>query len=64
MTRILVTGSGGLAGVNFVRALRASSRDYYIAGTDNNKYHLLYPEVDARYLTPRHDDRSFIARVE
>jgi len=63
MTRILVTGSGGLAGVNFVRALRASSRDYYIVGTDFNKYHILYPDVDARYLTPRHSDGSFIPRI-
>src|SRR5579863_5588137 len=63
MTRVLVTGSGGLAGVNFVRALRASSRGYYIVGTDFNKYHILYPDVDARYLTPRHSDRSFIPRV-
>jgi biotin carboxylase len=63
MTRVLVTGSGGLAGVNFVRALRASSKGYYIVGTDFNKYHLLYPDVDARYLTPRHSDRSFIPRL-
>ena len=63
MTRVLVTGSGGLAGVNFVRALRISSKGYYIVGTDYNKYHILYPDVDARYLTPRHDDRSFIPRV-
>jgi len=63
MTRVLVTGSGGLAGVNFVRALRASSKDYYIVGTDFNKYHILYPDVDARYLTPRHGDKSFISRV-
>jgi glutathione synthase/RimK-type ligase-like ATP-grasp enzyme len=63
MTRVLVTGSGGLAGVNFVRALRASPRGYYIVGTDFNKYHILYPEVDARYLTPRHGDKAFIPRV-
>ena len=63
MTRVLVTGSGGLAGVNFVRALRASKSDYYIVGTDYNKYHLLYPEVDARYLTPKHSDKSFIPRI-
>ena len=63
MTRVLVTGSGGLAGVNFVRALRASSKEYYIVGTDYNRYHLLYPDVDARYLTPRHSDKSFIPRV-
>jgi biotin carboxylase len=63
MTRILVTGSGGLAGVNFVRALRASPKRYYIIGSDYNKFHILYPDVDARYLTPRHDDRSFIPRI-
>jgi len=49
--------------VNFVRALRASSKGYYIVGTDYNKYHILYPDVDARYLTPRHSDKAFIPRV-
>jgi carbamoylphosphate synthase large subunit len=49
--------------VNFVRALRASKRDYFIVGTDFNKYHILYPDVDARYLTPRHSDPSFVARI-
>ena len=63
MTRVMVTGSGGLAGVNFVRALRASTKEYYIVGTDYNNYHLLYPEVDSRHLTPRHSDRSFIPQV-
>jgi carbamoyl-phosphate synthase large subunit len=61
--RVLVTGSGGLAGVNFVRALRASERRYYIVGTDFNRYHLVYPDVDARYLTPRHTDPAFVPRV-
>jgi hypothetical protein len=59
----MVTGAGGLAGVNFVRALRASTNDYYIVGTDYSRYHILYPDVDERYLTPRHDDSSFVGRV-
>lgn len=62
-TRVLVTGAGGLAGVNFVRALRASKRDYYIVGTDFNRYHIVYPDVDLGLPTPRHGDRSFIPRV-
>jgi carbamoyl-phosphate synthase large subunit len=61
--RILVTGAGGLAGVNFVRALRASDRKYYVVGADFNRYHIVYPDVDARYLTPRHTDRGFIAEL-
>ncbi len=61
--RVLVTGAGGIAGVNFVRAIRASERRYYIVGTDFNKYHLVYPDVDLRLLTPRHSDRGFVPRV-
>ena len=63
MTRVLVTGAGGIAGVNFVRALRASPRGYYLVGSDFNKYHIVYPDVDSRYMTPRHSDRGFIPRV-
>jgi carbamoylphosphate synthase large subunit len=58
-----VTGSGGLAGVNFVRALKASKRNYYVVGADFNMYHLVYPDADARYRTPRHTDTSFIPRI-
>ncbi|MBI2649346.1 MAG: hypothetical protein HYW93_06830 [Thaumarchaeota archaeon] len=58
-----MTGAGGFAGVNFVRALRASRRKYRIVGSDFNKYHLILPDVDRRYLTPRHNDRKFISEV-
>jgi carbamoyl-phosphate synthase large subunit len=61
--RILVTGAGGFAGVNFVRALRASPRRYYIVGTDFNPYHLEFADVDSRFLTPRHNDPSFLTKI-
>ena len=61
--RVLVTGAGGIAGVNFVRALRASSRDYYIAGADHNVYYLQVPDVHSRTLTPRHDAPEFVPKV-
>src|SRR3989454_9481328 len=61
--RILVTGAGGIAGVNFVRAIRASRREYYVAGTDHSKYYIQFPDLQARYLTPRHDDQNFVGRV-
>jgi carbamoyl-phosphate synthase large subunit len=61
--RVLVTGAGGVAGVNFARALRTSDQGYYLVGTDYNRFHIEYPDVDARYSTPRHDDKSFIPRV-
>ncbi|MDA4122310.1 MAG: hypothetical protein OK456_03915 [Thaumarchaeota archaeon] len=61
--RVFVTGAGGLAGVNFVRALRASKRGYYIVGSDFSKYHIVYPDLDSRYLTPRHTDPKFMPRL-
>ena len=35
---VLVTGSGGIGGVNFVNALKLAKREYSISGTDFNKY--------------------------
>ena len=40
MKKILVTGSGGIGGVNFVRALRVIDEKFFIVGTDFNQYHL------------------------
>ena len=40
MKKILVTGSGGIGGVNFVRALRATDEEFFLVGTDFNQYYL------------------------
>ncbi len=61
--RILVTGAGGIAGVNFVRALRASARRYYVAGTEHNRYYIQVPDLHARFPTPRHDSPDFVPEV-
>src|SRR5437879_12877683 len=61
--RVLRTGAGGIARVNFGRAIRASRREYYVAGTDHSKYYIQFPDLQARYLTPRHDDQKFVGRV-
>lgn len=50
--RVLVLGAGGPAGVNFIRALRASSSDYWISAWDENSHHLEWPDADNRYLSP------------
>ena len=39
MKRILVTGSGGIGGVNFIRALKQFTDKFFIVGTDFNKYY-------------------------
>jgi len=60
MKRILVTGSGGIGGVNFVRALKLFQDKFFIVGTDFNKYYLQFADLDERVISPRHSDPNFI----
>jgi len=61
--RILVTGAGGIGGVNFVRALR-SAGDFFIAGTDHFPYHIKFNDLDKEYISPRHDSPEFIPLIK
>jgi carbamoyl-phosphate synthase large subunit len=63
MKRVLVTGSGGVAGVNFVNALRIANEKIFVVGTDYDKYHIEFPDVDVRVRSPRHDDSSFVPLI-
>lgn len=49
--------------MNFVRALRVSAMDYWIAGADYSKYYIELPDIDSRHLTPRHDSPDFVRKV-
>ena len=60
MKRILVTGSGGIGGVNFIRALKLFQEKFFIVGTDFNKYYLQFADLDERVNSPRHSDPNFI----
>jgi len=52
MKRILILGVGCPPGVNFVNSLRYSGEQMYLVGTDVNKYHLEWPDIDKAYLSP------------
>ncbi len=63
-TSIIVTGTGGSGGVNFVRALRLAEAqkriNLFLVCTDHNPHFLNFPQADARFISPRHDDRDFV----
>ncbi len=64
MKRILVTGSGGSPGYNFVKAIRSANERLYITGTDSSEYHVhLAREVDSRFVVPRYDDEKYTDRL-
>jgi carbamoyl-phosphate synthase large subunit len=51
--RVLVTGAGGSAGINFVECLRLADEPFHVVGGDINLWHLELPDVDAAVLLPR-----------
>jgi predicted ATP-grasp superfamily ATP-dependent carboligase len=60
MRRVLVTGAGGSPAVNFTRSLRDSKEDFFVVGTDSDKYYLERAETDKKYLVPRADHPHYI----
>ncbi|MFQ5572910.1 MAG: hypothetical protein ACE5EJ_01525 [Nitrosopumilaceae archaeon] len=63
MKKILVTGSGGAAAANFVASLRSADEDFFIIGTDTNRYHLELADVDARYILPSAFEPSYLEKL-
>jgi carbamoylphosphate synthase large subunit len=63
VVKILVTGAGGIGGINFVTALRLAEKQkdikLFLVCTDHNPHHLQFCEADVRFVSPRHDDADF-----
>jgi biotin carboxylase len=62
--RILVTGAGGSAGINFINSLRLARRSYFIIGVDVNQWHLELPNVDAAYVIPKALESGYIRTLQ
>ncbi len=62
-SKILVTGIGGIGGVNFVNALQIFKDEFFIVGTDFNKFYLQFADVDVRVNSPRHSDPTFLKLI-
>lgn len=60
MKRILVTGAGGSAGINFINCLRMAEEPFFIVGGDINRWHLELPAVDKARLMPHCWDEGYI----
>ena len=60
MKRILCTGAGGPAGINFVMSLRLAPEKMFIVGTEANEYYLHLAPTTKRYLVPRAKDPSYV----
>ena len=52
MKKILITGSGGPAGVNFTKSLLIAPEKMYLVGADSNKYHKHLTLTKKIYIIP------------
>jgi carbamoyl-phosphate synthase large subunit len=60
MKRLLILGCGGPAAYNFIEALRlVKNEQFYIVGSDANRWHLELTRTDKNYLVPYCSDPNY-----
>ena len=64
MTNILVTGSGGTGGINFIRALRLAEKQQnkkmFIVSTDHNPHYLNFPDQTLKLFRQDMTTQTFV----
>ncbi|MGB9714291.1 MAG: ATP-grasp domain-containing protein [Candidatus Bathyarchaeales archaeon] len=63
MKRILVTGAGGPAGINFVLSLKIAPEKIFVVGTEASAYFIHLAPTDKTYLVPNAAEPSYIAKL-
>lgn len=64
MTSVLITGIGGTRSIAVLKALRLSSDDYVITGTDANYFNAGSFKCDKSYIVPLASDPSYLGKLE
>ena len=60
MKRILVTGAGGPAGINFVKSIQLAPERIFIVGTEANEYFIHLATTDKKYHVPKAIEHGYI----
>lgn len=60
MKRVLVTGAGGPAGINFVASLRLAPEKMFVVGTEANKYFVHLATTDRKYSIPKATEPDYV----
>jgi carbamoyl-phosphate synthase large subunit len=63
MKRILATGAGGPAGINFVKSLQIAPEKLFIAGTEADPYFLHMIPTEKKYLIPKAKKPDYIDKI-
>lgn len=63
MKRMLITGAGGPAGINFVASLRIAPEKMFLVGTEGNQYFLHLTTTDKKFTVPRAKEPGYVDRL-
>ncbi|MEM3641635.1 MAG: ATP-grasp domain-containing protein [Candidatus Bathyarchaeia archaeon] len=63
MKKIVVTGAGGPAGINFIMSLRIAPEKMFIVGTEANEFSIFLAPADKKYLVPKAKETDYIDRL-
>jgi len=63
LKRIMATGAGGPAGINFVLSLRLAPERLFIVGTEANPYFSYLAPTDKTYLVPKAGEEGYIDKL-
>jgi biotin carboxylase len=61
--KILVSGAGGPAGINFIMSLRITPEKFFIVGTEANPNYLHLAPTDKKYSVPKATDNDYIDKL-
>lgn len=63
MEKIQIGGAGGAPSNNFIKSLRAASRDYHIVGTTSKPSDLFLADADEKYIVPSAQDTNYPGKI-
>lgn len=63
MKKVLVTGAGGPAGINFVMSLRIVPENMFLVGTEASEFFIHLVSTNKKYLIPRATESDYIDRL-
>lgn len=63
--RIVVTGAGGPAGVNFINSLRIAPEKFHIIALDSNPFHLEWANADEKFVMEKSDnEKAYVKKLK
>jgi len=63
LKRIITTGAGGPAGINFTMSLRIAPEKIFIVGTEADEYFIHLSPADKKYLVPKAKEHGYIDKL-